>query len=91
MTGVPEEAAVGHAGALPLAGCTFGWLHQAPLTDALRSLSAHGVRAIELTTAPPHLFTRHFGRYERRDLACLLRRLGLRVLSVNPAMPTSTC
>jgi sugar phosphate isomerase/epimerase len=24
---------------LPLSGCTFGWLHRAPLTDALRSLA----------------------------------------------------
>ncbi len=60
--------------ALPLAGCTFGWLHQAPLADALRELAAHDVRAVELTTAPPHLFTRHFGRYERKDLARLLDR-----------------
>ena len=71
--------------ALPLAGCTFGWLHQAPLSDALRSLSARGVRQVELTTAPPHLFTRHFGRYERQELARLLRRLGITVLSVNPS------
>ena len=69
---------------LPLAGCTFGWLHRAPLADALRALSRHGVRAVELTTAPPHLFTRHFGRYERLELARLLRRLELRVVSVNP-------
>jgi hypothetical protein len=33
--------------ALPLAGCTFGWLHQAPLADALRELAAHDVRAVE--------------------------------------------
>ena len=71
--------------ALPLAGCTFGWLHQAPLADALRELAAHDVRAVELTTAPPHLFTRHFGRYERKDLARLLRGLGIQVISVNPS------
>jgi sugar phosphate isomerase/epimerase len=47
---------------LPLAGCTFGWLHQAPLADALRSLASRDVHAVELTTSPPHLFTRHFGR-----------------------------
>ena len=70
---------------LPLAGCTFGWLHRAPLADALRELSAHGIRQVELTTAPPHLFTRHFGRYERKELARLLRRLGLTVVSVNPS------
>ena len=70
---------------LDLAGCTFGWLHRAPLADALRSLSQHDIRSIELTTAPPHLFTRHFGRYERHELARLLRRLGLHVISVNPS------
>jgi sugar phosphate isomerase/epimerase len=70
---------------LALSGCTFGWLHQAPLADALRDLSRHGVRTIELTTAPPHLFTRHFGRYERQELSRLLRSLGLRVISVNPS------
>jgi 3-oxosteroid 1-dehydrogenase len=69
---------------LPLAGCTFGWLHRAPLADALRALSRHGLRTIELTTAPPHVFTRHFDRYERLELARLLRRLGLQVVSVNP-------
>lgn len=70
---------------LPLSGCTFGWLHRAPLASALRSLAAGGIRSVELTTAPPHLFTRHFGRYERLELARLLRDLGLSVVSVNPS------
>ena len=70
---------------LPLAGCTFGWLHRAPVTDALRELSAQGIRQVELTTAPPHLFTRHLGRYERKELARLLEHLNLTVTSVNPS------
>jgi sugar phosphate isomerase/epimerase len=70
---------------LDLAGCTFGWLHRAPLVDALRALSQHGVTSIELTTAPPHLFTPHFGRYERHELTRLLNGLGLQVASVNPS------
>jgi sugar phosphate isomerase/epimerase len=70
---------------LPLSGCTFGWLHRAPLADALRSLASAGVRSVELTTAPPHLFTRHFGSYERKDLARLLNRLGIAITSVNPS------
>lgn len=69
---------------LPLAGCTFGWLHQAPLTAALRALARHGVQAVELTTTPPHLFTSAFGHYERLELLRLLRRLGMSVVSVNP-------
>jgi sugar phosphate isomerase/epimerase len=70
---------------LPLSGCTFGWLHRAPLPDALRSLAAHGVLSVELTTAPPHLFSLYFGRYERLELARSLRSLGLKVTSVNPS------
>jgi sugar phosphate isomerase/epimerase len=70
---------------LPLAGCSFGWLHQRPLTDALRVLARHGFRSIELTTAPPHLFTPAFGPYERRELARELAVMGLQVVSVNPS------
>jgi len=69
---------------LPLSGCSFSWLHQQPLPDALRGLARHGFRSLELTTAPPHLFTPAFGPYERRELARLLRALDLRVVSVNP-------
>jgi sugar phosphate isomerase/epimerase len=69
---------------LRLAGCTFGWLHRAPLADALRTLSQHGIRWIELTTAPPHMFTPHSGAYERVELTRLLKTLGLQVVSVNP-------
>ena len=71
--------------ALTLSGCTFGWLHRDPLPDALRALSRQGFRTLELTTAPPHLFARGFGPYERRELARLLHRLELEVVSVNPS------
>lgn len=70
---------------LALAGCSFGWLHRAPLPSALHALARHGIRTLELTTAPPHLFTRHFGRYERQELLRTLRSLDLRVISVNPS------
>ena len=70
---------------LALSGCSFGWLHTAPLADALRTLAAHGVRTLELSTVPPHLFTRSFGRYERQELLRLLRALDLSVVSVNPS------
>jgi sugar phosphate isomerase/epimerase len=71
--------------ALPLSGCSFGWLHLAPLADALRALARQGFRSLELTTAPPHLFAPAFGPYERRELARTLTGLGLRVVSVNPS------
>jgi sugar phosphate isomerase/epimerase len=70
---------------MPLSGCSFGWLHLAPLPDALRVLARHGFGSIELTTAPPHLSAPTFGRYERQELLRLLNALGLRVLSVNPS------
>jgi sugar phosphate isomerase/epimerase len=70
---------------LALSGCSFGWLHRAPLADALRALARHGLRTLELSTVPPHLFTRRFGRYERQELLRLLRALDLRVVSVNPS------
>jgi sugar phosphate isomerase/epimerase len=70
---------------LPLSGCSFGWLHLAPLPDALRSLAGHGFSSLELTTAPPHLSAAGLGPYERRELARLLDALGLRVTSVNPS------
>jgi sugar phosphate isomerase/epimerase len=70
---------------LPLSGCSFGWLHVSPLTDALRALARHGFRSLELTTTPPHLFAPAFGPYERQELAQTLARLGLQVVSVNPS------
>ena len=71
--------------ALPLSGCSFGWLHLAPLADALRALARQGFRSLELTTAPPHLFCPAFGPYERLELRRTLAALGLQVVSVNPS------
>ena len=71
--------------ALPLSGCSFGWLHLAPLIDALRALARQGFRSLELTTAPPHLFCPAFGPYERLELRRTLAGLGLQVVSVNPS------
>jgi sugar phosphate isomerase/epimerase len=70
---------------LPLSGCSFGWLHLAPLPDALRALAGQGFSSVELTTAPPHLSAPVAGPYERQELARLLDDLGLRVTSVNPS------
>jgi sugar phosphate isomerase/epimerase len=70
---------------LPLAGCSFGWMHQAPLNDALEALAAHGFRSVELTTAPPHLYTPGATAAVRRELTQTLDRLGLTLVSVNPS------
>jgi sugar phosphate isomerase/epimerase len=70
---------------LHLSGCTYTWLHQEPLEHALAALADHGFTTFELTTASPHLFTRHCGPYERARLKRLLGSLGLRPVSVNPS------
>jgi sugar phosphate isomerase/epimerase len=70
---------------LPLSGCSFGWLHLAPLPDALRALAGQGFRSLELTTAPPHLSAPAAGPYEHAGLARLLTALDLQVVSVNPS------
>ena len=70
---------------LHLSGCTYTWLHQEPLEHALATLADHGFTTFELTTASPHLFTRHCGPYERARLKRLLGSLGLRPVSVNPS------
>jgi len=70
---------------LALSGCSFGWLHLAPLPDALRALARQGFRSLELTTAPPHPSADAIGPYERLELGRLLDDLRLRVVSVNPS------
>ncbi|WP_216897556.1 sugar phosphate isomerase/epimerase family protein [Nocardia alni] len=70
---------------LPLSGCSYGWLHQNSLDHALRQLATHGYRTLELTTAPPHLFTSAYGPYERQQLLRTLNSLSLQVISVNPS------
>ena len=69
---------------LPLAGCTFAWLHQRMLPDALRSLAEHRFHAIELTTAPPHLSPHLADAQQRRELRALLDRHELRPVALNP-------
>lgn len=70
---------------LPLAGCTFSWLHQTSLEEALRRVAGHGYRSIELTTAPPHLVLGDLDHFTRYGLIQQLKRLNLEVISVNPS------
>src|SRR6266568_1778888 len=89
MTSTPATDSGAPAGSqvttLPLSGCSYGWLHQNSLEHACRQLAVHGYRTLELTTAPPHLFTSAFGPYERQQLIRTLRSLSLQVVSVNPS------
>jgi deoxyribonuclease-4 len=70
---------------LALAGSTFGYLHHRSLSEALDDLARHGLTAIELTPAPPHLHPPALGAYDRRALRRALEHRGLTCLSVNPS------
>ncbi|MEW1819289.1 sugar phosphate isomerase/epimerase family protein [Arthrobacter sp. NPDC080031] len=70
---------------LPLSGCSFSWLHQAPLIDALRGLAENGLSTFELTTAPPHLFSPTFSPYERHELKRNMAAMGVQPISLNPS------
>lgn len=70
---------------LHLSGCNYGWLHQAPLETALRTLAAHGFRTLELTTAPPHIHTPSLASSDRTALAKIIADLNIQVVSTNPS------
>lgn len=68
----------------PLGAATYGFLYRSTLEEALTALAELGMREVELTASPPHLWPAGAGAYERLRLARRLRRLGLTVVSVNP-------
>lgn len=70
---------------LPLAGATASWLHQEPLTHALDTVAAHGLRYIEFFTSAPHLQSTELDANARRRLRRQLEDLGLSPLSLNPS------
>lgn len=67
---------------LPLTGCSFGWMHRAPLATALETLAAYGFRSVEVTTSPPHLYA---PEADAAELTATLARLDLALVSVNPS------
>ena len=67
-----------------IAGHTFGYLHRCGVEDAIADLAAHGLSAVEVTTAPPHLHPPGFDRAQRRRLAAHLEAHGMRCISLNP-------
>ncbi len=67
-----------------LGAATYGYLYSASLDDALTRLADAGFRLVEIMTTPPHLSPDTAGPYMRRRLVRHIRRLGLRVLSLNP-------
>jgi sugar phosphate isomerase/epimerase len=62
---------------------TFGFLFRTSLAEALETIAAAGYRDVEIADVAPHLGT-DASQAERREVAALLDRLGLRCTSLNP-------
>src|SRR5579872_4326999 len=69
-----------------LGGTTLGYLHLATLTESLDSLARAGYGLVEISPAPPHLYTPGSGLYERMELKRRLQRLDMVCTSVNAIM-----
>ncbi len=64
--------------------CTYSWLWDLPLQEAVRRIANMGFRYFELMTAPPHCWPRGWSAADRADFRKLYESLGLRLTSVNP-------
>jgi sugar phosphate isomerase/epimerase len=70
--------------ALTIGACTYSWLWDAPLTEAVRRIAAMGFRYFELMSHFPHCWPRGWSTSDRRAFRQLVESLGLRISSVNP-------
>ena len=69
---------------LKLGVCTYPYLWEFPLDQALERIKELGFTGFELMSTPPHAFPYELGRKERKDLANLIDSLGLSLISLNP-------
>ena len=70
--------------ALTIGACTYSWLWDAPLTDAVRRIADMGFRYFELMSHFPHCWPRDWSTADRKALRQLVESLGLQISSVNP-------
>jgi sugar phosphate isomerase/epimerase len=64
---------------------TYAYLHRLDLREALGDIADAGFRGVEISTAPPHIFTPGVGQVERSQLRRFISELGLQCVSVNAA------
>src|SRR5574341_1086020 len=69
---------------LTVGACTYSWLWDLPLQDAVHRIANMGFRYFELMSAPPHCWPRDWSSAERGAFRRLYESLGLRLTSVNP-------
>lgn len=70
--------------ALTVGACTYSWLWDLPLDQAVHRIADMGFKYFELMSAPPHCWPRGWSQAERAGFRKLYESLGLQVTSVNP-------
>ncbi len=69
---------------LTVGACTYSWLWNCPLQDAVHRIAEMGFKYFELMSAPPHCWPRGWSAADRTAFRRLYESLGLRLTSVNP-------
>lgn len=69
---------------LTIGACTYSWLWDLPLPDAVRRIADMGFRYFELMSHVPHCWPRGWSTADRKAFRELVESLGLRISSVNP-------
>lgn len=69
---------------LTVGACTYSWLWDLPLQDAVHRIADMGFRYFELMSAPPHCWPRGWSAADRTAFRKLYESRGLRLTSVNP-------
>lgn len=69
---------------LTCGACTYSWLWDRSLEEAVRRIATMGFRYFELMSTPPHCWPRGWSAADRTGFRRLYEGLGLRVSSVNP-------
>jgi L-ribulose-5-phosphate 3-epimerase len=69
---------------LTVGACTYSWLWDLPLPDAVNRIADMGFRYFELMTHVPHCWPRDWSAADRAAFRELYESRGLRLTSVNP-------
>jgi len=70
--------------ALTVGACTYSWLWDAPLDEAVRRIATMGFRYFELMSHFPHCWPRDWSAADRQGFRQLVESLGLHISSINP-------
>jgi sugar phosphate isomerase/epimerase len=69
---------------LTVGACTYSWLWDRPLQDAVHRIADMGFKYFELMSTPPHCWPRGWSTADRAAFRRLYESRGLQLTSVNP-------